>query len=289
MGKTKKIKAVGYYRTSGKTGESNKGLGYSLQRKEVREYCKTNRIELVGEYFDNGISGTKFSESYQLIEMLDYLNTNDVDLVVSKSSCRLFGRGEVRVALTKRDLKKKGVKVKLTDNLSYDLWSTDPTERFHNRIMEILDEYEKERLVGKLASARRVRASNGKKPSGSYPLGYMKHVDYSKNKKGDVETVINPKTKPIVEYLFENYNPDHRDTTLAGLARYVKKTWGNEDIVPEDRVTLSPSGVRTILMNRWYIGWVKHGNMPEVKGTHEIFITPKRFGMVRKMLAKNIR
>ena len=60
--KTKKLRGFGFYRTSGETGSQNRGYGLATQKKDVREYCKKNGIELVGEYVSDGISGTEFEK-----------------------------------------------------------------------------------------------------------------------------------------------------------------------------------------------------------------------------------
>jgi site-specific DNA recombinase len=269
MGKTRKLKGFGYYRTSGTTGKQNRGYGLASQKKDVRDYCEENGIELVGEYLDDGVSGCEYEKSFSLLEMLDDLEKCDV--IVSKSSCRLFGRDHLRITLVKRALMKFGKKVFLTDNPSYDLYSKDPNDFLVNGFMELLDQYERMTIATKLAKSRRNRVLTGRRGSGRYPLGYMNTIDK--------ETIINPKTRPIVEFLFSNYDPDYTDKTLAGLSRSVKEKFG---------VKLTPSGIRKILLNRFYIGWIKHGKMAEVVGKHETFISKKRFGMVGKMLLRNI-
>ena len=269
MGKTKKLKGFGYYRTSGETGKANRGYGLATQKKDVRDYCKKNGIELVGEYTSNGISGCEFEKDHTLLSMLDDLDNCDV--IVSKDSSRIFGRSDLRVALTKRALMKFGKKVFLTDNPSYDLYSNDPNDILINGFMQLLDTWERMTISTKLAKSRRNRVLTGRRGSGRYPLGYKNTIDK--------ETVINEDTKPIVEFLFNTYDPDHRECTLAALSRAVKEDFG---------IKLTPSGIRKILLNRFYIGWVKHGKMPEVEGRHETFISKKRFGMVGKMLLKNV-
>ncbi len=83
-----------YFRTSGETGKSNRGFGLETQKREVREYCKDNNIEIIKEYLDNGVSGELLEESHGLMDLLADLNGEDY--IISKSSCRLFGRGDYR-------------------------------------------------------------------------------------------------------------------------------------------------------------------------------------------------
>ena len=55
-----KLKAFIYTRTSGTVGKQNAGYGAKAQLKDCRDYCKANKLEVVGEFFDNGVSGAEF-------------------------------------------------------------------------------------------------------------------------------------------------------------------------------------------------------------------------------------
>lgn len=280
----KKQRAFIYTRTSGVVGKQNAGMGARAQLKDCRDFCKTNKLEVVQEFFDNGVSGREYQKSYQLMEMLDRLN--EADVVVSKSGCRLFGRDKMRILLVKRALKKSGKKVMLTDTPNFDLFSDDPHDFLIQELMEVLDQWERMTISGKLAKGRYNRHLTGRKSSGSYPLGYT--YDADKN------VIKNPKTAPIVEWLFKTYNPDNKKTSLAGLSAQSEILWG--DVLNNSNKTahkgrhkgrLSPSGIRSILLNKFYIGYVKHGREAMVEGKHEPLITKNRFTRVNKMLLKN--
>ena len=264
-----KLKGFGYYRTSGEIGVKNRGYGYSTQRKDVRDFCKKNDIELVGEFFSDGISGCEFDNDSHLQEMFTRLD--EVDVIVSKDSSRILGRDSFREIMTRRTIMKYGKKVFLTDTPDFDLYETDETKCLINGFMTLLDRYEKSKITTKLVKSRRNKVMTGKKGSGKYPLGYRK--DYETG-----ETIINPDTKTVVEYLFESYNPDNKKTTLSGLSRQIREKWD---------IKLTPSGIRKILMNKWYIGEVKMGKTIS-DGIHETFITKNRFGRVQTMLLRNV-
>ena len=53
-------------------------------------------------------------------------------------------------------------------------------------------------------------------------------------------------------------------------------------------IKLTPSGIRKILTNKFYIGLVKHGDLPLQDGIHETFITKNRFGRVNKKIIRNV-
>ena len=259
--------AVGYYRTSGEAGKSNRGFGLETQKREVRKYCKDNGFELLKEFEDNGVSGTELEKSYGLIEMLSSLNGEEI--VISKSSCRLFGRGDYRQVMVKRELKKAGKKVIFTDNPSYDIEENDPSQFLINSMMELLDTYERMAITLRLSKSRRNKARGGSKGSGRTPLGYKWETINNER-----VVVVNEEMKKVVEFLFLNYDPEIRTTTLRGLERQVKEHFD---------IKLTSQGIRSILTNDFYIGKVTHGDLA-VDGSHETFITKHRFTKVGKLL-----
>ncbi len=262
--------AVSYLRTSGETGKANKGFGLETQRREIRDYCKKNKIELVREYVDDGISGTELEKSYGLMEMLAELNGEEY--VISKSSCRIFGRDAYRQVMVKRELKKAKKKVILTDNIEFDLYADNPAEVLMNSMMEMLDVYERMTISIRLAKSRRSKVKKtGVKGSGRTPIGY-KWATIN----GERVVLINETTKPVVEFLYNNYDPLYKDKTLEGLSRAVLEKFD---------IKLSGVGIRAILTNPFFIGKVVHGDI-EVDGTHETFIENKLFNRVKRRMKK---
>ena len=81
MAKQTKKKAFAYLRVSGK-GQVNKD-GFPRQRETIRKYAKANGLEIVGEYRDEGVSGTKELEQRQgLAALLDHIESNGVQIVL---------------------------------------------------------------------------------------------------------------------------------------------------------------------------------------------------------------
>lgn len=273
----KKRRGYGYYRTSGEIGVKNRGYGYSTQQREVREYCKENNIELVGEFFSNGVSGVVFEDDTQLHTMFEKLEKGDV--VISKSSCRLFGRDMWREMMTTRVLQERDVNVVLTDTPDYDLWETDETKKLMNDFIKLIDRYEKSVITSRLLKSRREKVMRGDKGNGTYPLGYKRVWNPTGGRygKGGFEIEVNEKTKPIVQWLFQTYNPDNKNTSLSGLSREVKEKFG---------IPLTPRGIRVILSNKWYIGHTTMGDTINTEGNHETFITKNRFGRVQSMIRR---
>lgn len=263
-----------YCRTSGETGKSNKGFGLETQKKDIQDYCKQNDIEILEWYIDDGVSGVELEKSPRLMDLLTDMNGEDY--IISYSTCRLLGRGDYRQVMVKRQLTKSNKKVIFTSQPDYDLYETDPTNVLINSMMSLLDQYEKMNITLRLAKSRRNKVKKtGTKGSGKTPLGYKwDTVD------GERVVVVNEITKPVVEFLYLTFDPTNKKTNLTGLSRQITEKFG--DVLPHG---LTPTGIKTILTNKYFIGKVIHGEI-EVDGTHPTFITKNRFTKVGKLLTK---
>ena len=84
----KQEKAFGYLRVSG-LGQVNGG-GFDRQMDTIRRYARTNAVELVETYRDEGVSGKKeLAERTGLAALLDRLESNGIRLVLVERADRL--------------------------------------------------------------------------------------------------------------------------------------------------------------------------------------------------------
>jgi site-specific DNA recombinase len=262
-------KGIGYYRTSGETGKSNKGFGLETQKREIREYCKKHKIELIHEYIDDGVSGVELEKSLSLMELLS--NLNGEEYILAKSSCRLFGRDEYRQVMVKRELRKAGKKVIFTDNPDYDLYTNNPTDILMNGMLDLLDQYEKMNITIKLLKGRRNKVrKTGQKGAGPTPLGYK----WETSTTGEKVVVVDEETKPIVEYIYRQYGGRN---SLSKVSDGVMKEYG---------VKLTPQRIQSVLTNEFYVGKVKYGDVIE-EGSHFQFTTMTDFRRAKRRLKLN--
>lgn len=267
-----KQRAIAYFRTSGTTNSQNAGFGLQAQIKDVQDYCDENNIEIVKTYISNGVSGKELEKDDQLIQMLEEMNGED--LIISKSSCRLYGRdmSGYRGIIVKRSLMKANKKVIFTDNPSYDLHEKDPSQMFMNQFYELMDAYERLQISVRLNKSRRAKVRSGSKASAKAPLGY-KWVSEGKSR----VLKVDPETKEAVEFLFQNYDRNMTGGTFTGLSKTLLTNYG---------VKLTPNGVKKILLNKFYIGKVEHADL-KVDGTHETFIPTRKFHLIGKDIRNN--
>lgn len=157
-----KTKALSYVRVSGK-GQID-GDGFPRQQEAIARYAKINRIEIVQEFRDAGISGTR--EAFDrpgLTDCFMAIRANGVRLVLVETSSRVARDlmvGEIILA----EFRKLGVKVVSADSgVDLTAGSNDPTSVLVRQILGSVSEFEKSVLVQKLAASRlRIRRSAGK-------------------------------------------------------------------------------------------------------------------------------
>ena len=256
-------KALLYFRTSGQIGKSNAGLGYEVQKDECRKYCKKNQIEIIGEYFDDGISGDDehLEKSTALLEMMAALNGND--LVIAKDTSRLMGRGKYRQAWLTKELRKSEKQVYFIDNPDYDLYSDDPADILLNTIIEAIDVFQKMEISLKLYRARRMNVIKRKqKAAGRLPWGY-----YWKN--GRVKEDL--ECRPIVEDVFRRAAGGH---SCKSISEWLKA---------EQEIKISPKTINNMLRNEFYIGKIKYGTAA-AENSDFALINKVTFGKVQKAL-----
>ncbi|HDZ69309.1 MAG TPA: hypothetical protein ENH43_02700 [Phycisphaerales bacterium] len=173
MAKQTKKKALTYLRVSGR-GQINKG-GFPRQRETIRKYAKAHTLEIVGEYRDEGVSGTKELEHRQgLAALLDHIEANGVQVVLVECADRLARDLMVSEVILGqfRDL---GVSVIAADSdVDLTTGDDDPTRTLIRQVLGAVSQFEKSVIVLKLRAARertkrKTGRCEGRKPYGYYP------------------------------------------------------------------------------------------------------------------------
>jgi DNA invertase Pin-like site-specific DNA recombinase len=169
-----KTKSHYYVRTSG-LGQA-KGDGFTRQRDVIARYAKANRIELVQEFLDSGVSGTRDGFDREgLTALFVALKSNGVRLVLLENADRL-ARDLMVSEIILNEFRKIGVKVIAADS-GTDLTVEDgePTKKMVRQILASISEFEKSRIVSKLRASRmRIRKTDGR-CEGRKPYGFTEH------------------------------------------------------------------------------------------------------------------
>ena len=156
--------ALAYIRTSSAANVG--GDSDDRQRLAIRRYAKASGIEIVGEHYDEAVSGTDPIETRPgFSDMLSRIEGNGVRLVVVEDASRL-ARSVLASELAIVVMAQRGVRIVTASG--EDLTATDdPARVMMRQIAAAFAQYEKARLVGKLKGARdRKSASLGKRIEG---------------------------------------------------------------------------------------------------------------------------
>ena len=144
---------VGYYRTSSSSNVGNDKDSRKRQKHSVETYTKSNGMNLVAEFYDKGVSGTKeILNRTSFMEMLNYCEDNSIDTIVFESSDRL-SRDLIVMETGFQYLTSLGYKLISVANPNTFIEDT-PTATLIRQVLGVISQFEKSNLVMKLKVAR---------------------------------------------------------------------------------------------------------------------------------------
>lgn len=166
-----KTKAFSYLRVSGK-GQID-GDGFPRQRGTVAAYAKRHQIEVVREFCEKGVSGTKDAfDREALTDLFVALKANGVRLVLVERADRL-ARDLMISEILLGEFRKIGVKVISAEcGTELTVEDNDHTKKLIRQVLGAISEWEKSCIVQKLRAARmRIRKTDGR-CEGRKPYGF---------------------------------------------------------------------------------------------------------------------
>lgn len=164
--------AVGYLRVSGKV--QIEGDGFPRQREAVTRFAARNGYELLDEFRDEGVSGTKeLSDRPGLAALIDRVESNGVKVVIVERADRL-ARDLIVSEVIVDQLTRAGARVLTADGADLTSAEGDPTRTLIRQVLGAVAQFDKSVTVLKLRAAReRIRRREGRcegrKPFGSRP------------------------------------------------------------------------------------------------------------------------
>jgi len=248
------MKAVGYIRVSTET-QVREGQGLKVQKEQIKKYCKTYKLELLGIYEDRGISGAKADEENLTIDreglqnMLADIPSLRAKYIVVLNTSRLWRSDLVKI-LIQRELKKHDIDVKAIDQPTYSIYSQDdPSQFLINGMMELLDQYQRLEIALKLKRGKLRKAKSGGFAGGQIALGY-KHIIV--NNKPDI--AVDQKEAKTVSMI--------KSLRSRGLSMNLIADQLNENQVPTKRGgKWYASTIQYILNNKLYKGLFEYNSI----------------------------
>ncbi len=254
---------VGYYaRVS--TDKDDQLNSLENQSNYFREMIKENKNwNLVGEYIDEGISGTSVKKRDNFLKMINDSKNDKLDLIVTKEISR-FSRNVVdSIKYTEELLNNGTVVFFISDNIN----TIYPDSEFRLTLMSSLAQDEVRKLSERVKFGIKRMIKDGKIIGGNL-TGYYKK---------DGKLIINEEEKPIIEILFNLYATGKYSFESISNILY-KKGYKNKNNKPYSGTTL-----KKFLNNPRYKGYYT-ANLTKVESykTHKKIKTPKKDQIIYK-------
>lgn len=249
---------VGLYARVSTDQQVRDGDSIQTQITALREYAKKNGHEIVGEYIDDGISGTLLNERDELQRMLDDVRDGKIDLVAFTRLDRYF-RNLKHYLNTQETLDQYGVPW-------IAIWESYTTATAAGRLiinqMLSFAQFESENTATRIRHVFDYKKQHNEVLSGKVPYGY---------KIQDKHLVIDPEKADLVKQAFQTY------IDTGGISETLRQLEGTG-------LPVTQRGIKLILQNRKYIG-----ECYGIENYHEAIIDRDTFDMVQEMLGRNVR
>ena len=280
------------------------------QRMMLRQYAEEHGLTVVGEYIDDGWSGTNFDRpGFQ--RMIDDIEEGKINCVVTKDLSRL-GRNYILTGqYTEIYFPSKGVRyIAVNDNVD-----TLNGESELAPFLNILNEMHARQTSKKVKAAMRTRFANGAHYGAYAPLGYIKDPDKSGH------LLVDPETKWIIEKIFDLAVHGHGAASITHILvdeKVPTPGWLNfqrygtfaniyAGASEEKSYAWTVAQVKSILKEETYIGHSVHNKQSNisfknkkkvrkpqeewyrVENTHEAIISADVFRQVQEQIAHRRR
>lgn len=165
-----KRKAVSYLRVSGK-GQVG-GDGFPRQRAAIAKFCKAAKYDVVEEFRDEGISGSKDLDGRPgLAALLDRIESNGMKVVIVERADRL-ARDLMVSEVILDQLAQAGARVITADGVDLSSAADDPTRTLIRQVLSAVAQFDKSVTVLKLRAARERLRRKGERVEGRKPYGF---------------------------------------------------------------------------------------------------------------------
>lgn len=166
--------------------------------------------ELVGQYIDEGITGTSAEKRPQFMKMIKDAKLKKFDMIITREVSR-FARNTVDTLQYTRELKAKGVEVFfINDNIK----TFDGDGELRLTIMATLAQDESRKTSVRVKSGQKTSMENGVFYGNGNILGYNRVEKPLPNNKKQVDFYINPEQAETVRLIYEMYIAGHGMTQI---------------------------------------------------------------------------
>lgn len=240
--------------------QAKEGDSVPAQLSALKEYVKNhNNYVLIGEYIDDGVSGTNFDKRNELQRLLDDVKKDAIDIILFTRMDRWF-RSVRHYSVTQDILDEHHVDWIAIWEPIYD--TTTPAGRLIVNQMMAIAQFEAENTGQRIRQVFEYKKQRGEVLSGKVPFGYKienKHL------------VIVPEQAEVVRRLFETY----QETSNLGETQRRMDGTG----IPKNKTSM-----KKLMRNPVYIG--SHNGLDDYC---EPIISKELFDDVQRLLSINYK
>lgn len=268
--------------------QADEGYSIDAQLKILRNICDEKGFELVEEFVDRGISGKDIVNRPGLQAMLQAVEERRLDIVLVWKMNRLSRKITDMLNIVD-SLKLYNVEFySHTDNID----TNTPQGSFQFHIMAAVSEFERKNIAENVKMGMIERAQSGRW-NGGVVYGYdIIKVRDTMRKRGDTLLEINPAEAEVVRKIFNLYNQGDGYKTIANRLNH-------EGHKTKHKREHSINGVKTILMNPLYAGYIRYNVRQEwstkrrkninpdpvlVKGIHDPIVDEQTWKRTQELL-----
>ncbi|WP_026370024.1 recombinase family protein [Kallotenue papyrolyticum] len=211
--------------------QADEGFGLDVQRTQTSAYATAFGLTLVGEYADEGVSGTKgIGERPQLAAAIQAAKAGHYKTLIVPAIDRLARRVSLLLQIWD-ELEAAGVTIVLVKER---IDTSTAVGRLMRTVIAAIAEFERDNIVARTTDGRNARGKLDGEKGGRVPYGYVRN--------GSIE--IEPTKAAVVRRIFALHR---RRFSLAEICAQL-----NEDRVPTPQggVTWYPATLRIILKNK---------------------------------------
>lgn len=254
------MKRIAIYVRVSTDKQAKEGDSVPAQLSALKEYVKNhNNYVLIGEYIDDGVSGTNFDKRNELQRLLDDVKKDAIDIILFTRMDRWF-RSVRHYSVTQDILDKHHVDWVAIWEPIYD--TTTPAGRLIVNQMMAIAQFEAENTGQRIKQVFEYKKQRGEVLSGKVPFGYKienKHL------------VIVPEQAEVVRRLFETY----QETSNLGETQRRMDGTG----IPKNKTSM-----KKLMRNPIYIG--SHNGRDDYC---EPIISKELFHDVQRLLSINYK
>jgi DNA invertase Pin-like site-specific DNA recombinase len=239
---------VAIYARVSTTKQAKKDLSIPDQLHQMREWCKTQKINIAVEYIEAGASATDDKRPiFQQMISESCVSPPPFEAIIVHSLSRFF-RNSLEFGLYERKLNRCGIKIISITQQTSD----DPSGEMARKIFSIFDEYQSKENAKHTLRAMKENARQGYFNGSNPPYGFRTiEVPQISNKGRKKRLEIDSVEAAIIKKIFNIYlhGIDGKSFGIKGIVSYL-----NSRGTTKRGRKWSTSTIHGLLKNRTYIG-----------------------------------